>query len=713
MATNNPRPASARFSAAKRPAAGGSARQGAAKPEEETVKRSPTGRHTAQAKPAAPAKPAAQAKPVPQAKPAAKPPAPAEIDVDEHDATSTADLAKLAAAAEAAPTGDDQADAYAPAPTTGDEAEPSSTPSGARTAKAKPAAASSRKAPAASNTGRYAAKKGGGIGKWVVVGAVVVLAIAGLSYNPVRRSMALSALDACKDPAKAGEAIAAADAFLMVVGNSESHARVAIINNRGPVEAQIHLAKTLKLFSSLVQISERPLTDAPGDKSPPPRPDLPVITQDQRIAALNAATAIFNDSAHANDLLPDDLAKWAKDGMLKRELSIAAMHLIAKTRPKYANDVFSVVANEADQDPLRVSAALDGIGELSDVTNLGFAIGLLSGRVADLAITRTALTDKITRFSNADHLPRLIELLNSPKDAIRAIAIESMGGVNMRLGDTPDHVRRREELGKLITPKLDPATSPVELAAALKAVKALRLTGARDAVLALAPKIKGLMLDGIGEDFLAETLGKSLISPIPDAPPVGADGKKTDAQFAAETVRKAGEELIAKLIAGLDNDGTRTVCAKALSLVTDTKYLGLRTSLDKLAEHGTDDTCFTTLLFLVGKTYGRDDVTKSCGKTLDKWKAFLASDRPRFDRVKEIIDWMAKNGQFQYVKDGKARLTESKDFLAKAQEELDAWIQDKAFVAPLGLTKIGIEGLDKDVKMLGLNVRKAWAGAIE
>ncbi|MDL2339486.1 MAG: hypothetical protein QFE16_16755, partial [Pseudomonadota bacterium] len=59
----------------------------------------------------------------------------------------------------------------------------------------------------------------------------------------------------------------------------------------------------------------------------------------------------------------------------------------------------------------------------------------------------------------------------------------------------------------------------------------------------------------IGEDFLAETLGKSLISPIPDAAPSGADGKKTDAQFAAETVRKSGEELIAKLTAGLDNEG--------------------------------------------------------------------------------------------------------------------------------------------------------------
>ena len=170
---------------------------------------------------------------------------------------------------------------------------------------------------------------------------------------------------------------------------------------------------------------------------------------------------------------------------------------------------------------------------------------------------------------------------------------------------------------------------------------------------------------------------------------------------------------LCKLILGLDNDATRTVCAKALSLVTDTKYLGLRASLDKLAEHGTDDVCFTTLLFLVGKTYGRDDVSKSCGKSLDKWKAFLASDRPRFDRVKEVMDWMTKNQQFQYVKDGKARLAESKDYLGKAQEEFDAWIQDKAFVAPLGLTKTQIESLDKDVKMLGLNVRKAWSGAID
>ena len=717
MATNNPRPASARFTASKRPAAPGSARHAVPKPAEEVTKRTSSARLAAQPKPSAPAKPAVPAKaavpaktvvpavPAAQAKPV-KPSAPVEIDVEEHDATSTADLAKLAAEAEAPPTTGDNADADA-------VAEPSPAPATSRTAKAKPTAASSRKvAPATGGTGRYATKKGGGLGKWVVVGVVVVLAIAGMSYNPVRRSLALSHLDACKDPAKAGEAIAAADAFLVVVGNSESHARVAIINNRGPVEAQIHLAKTLKLFSSLVQISERPLTDAPGAQTPP-RLDLPVISQDQRIAALTAATEVFNDSANANDLLPDDLAKWAKDGMLKRELAIAAMRLIAKTRPKYANDVFSAVANEAEQDPLRVNAALDGIGELSDVTNLGFAIGLLSSRVADLAITRTALTDKITRFSNADHLPRLIELLNSPKDAIRAIAIESMGGVNMRLGDTPDHVRRREELGKLITPKLDPATSPVELAAALKAVKALRLTGARDAVLALAPKIKSLALDGIGEDFLAETLGKSLISTIPDAAPSGADSKKTDAQFATETVRKSGEELIAKLTAGLDNDGTRTVSAKALSYVTDTRYLGLRASLDKLAEHGADDTCFSALLLLVGKTYGRDDVVKSCGKTLDKWKAFLASDRPRFDRVKEVIDWMAKNAQFQYVKDGKTRLTESKDFLAKAQEELSGWMQDKTFVAPLGLTKVAIDSLDKDVKMLGLNVRKAWSGAIE
>lgn len=702
MATNPPRPASARHTASKRPAAPGSARIAATKPAEE--KRPSTARvATAQPRTPAPAKPAAPAK-------AAVPPRPVAIDIDDHDGTSTADLARMAAAAQQ-PADDASAEADSSDPT---EALPAPAPAApARTGKPKATGATGRHGkPATGATGRYAAKPGGGIGKWVVGGVVVVLAVAGLSFNPVRRSMALSALDACKDPAKAGEAIAAADAYLAVVNNSTSHVQVAIINNRGPVEAQIHLAKTLRLFPALVRISERPLSDAPGDKSPP-RPELAVITQDQRIAALNAATEVFNESANANDLLPDDLAKWAKDPTLKHELAIAAMRLIAKTKPKFANDIFSAVANEAGQDPLRVNAALDGIGELSDVTNLGFAIGLLSSRVADQAITRTALTDKITRFSNADHLPRLIELLNSPKDAIRAIAIESMGGTNMRLGDTPEHVRRREELGRLITPKLDPATSPVELAAALKAVKALRLTGARDAVLALAPKIKGLALDGITEDFIAETLGKSLISPIPDAPPVGADGKKTDAQFAAETVRTNGEELIAKLTAGLDKDDTRTVCAKSLSLVTDAKYLGLRASLDKLAEHGTDDTCFSALLVLVSKTYGRDDVARSCGKSLDKWKAFLASDRPRFDRVKEVIDWMAKNGQYQYVKDGKARLAESKDYLAKAQEEFDAWIADKNFVPPLGLTKVAIESLDKDVKMLGLNVRKAWSGALD
>ena len=75
------------------------------------------------------------------------------------------------------------------------------------------------------------------------------------------------------------------------------------------------------------------------------------------------------------------------------------------------------------------------------------------------------------------------------------------------------------DLGKTITPKLTMTTPPVELAAAIRAVRGLRLFGARDALLELAKDVDSLHLDGIDKAFMAEILGKSLISSLPESGP--------------------------------------------------------------------------------------------------------------------------------------------------------------------------------------------------
>jgi hypothetical protein len=618
-------------------------------------------------------------------------------------------------------------------------------PEGAPAAELEPAAAPADAQPAAKRksstvaaqpaTGRSARQAGGtsrlarpgtgrvakpdrGIGRYVVFGLLALVVVGALSYGPVTRSMALAKLDSFKgDPAKIDAALVAANDYIRMVDGSPSYLRAAIAANRGPAEAQVHMAKEAKLFSSLVQIAERPLSDPPpgpdGKAEAPPAADARVVSQDQRLLALNTAIAIYNPETMASELLPDDIAKWAKDGQLKRELAIASMQLMAKAKAKSANETFTTIAIEPGQDPARVEAAIDGIAALAEPDNLGYAIGLLGSRVSDLAVSRTELTDRIIKLASPNQLTRLVELLSSPKDAVRAIAIEAMGSPHMQLGDSPDHYRKREELGKSITPKLSPETSPVELAAALKAVKGLRLSGARDAVLALVPKLKTLHLEGITDDFMAELLGKAMISTVPKPDADKAGDKQSDAERLAAEAHHASEDLVAKLATALDDEASRTIAARALARINDTTFMTLRPALDKLAAHGDDADCFTTLLTLVDKTYGRPDVVKANGKDLEKWKAYLAEDRPRFDRVKEIIDWMAANKQYQYVKDGKARLTESKDWLGKAQEELDGWMQDKAFVPPLGLTHRQLDNLDQDVKMLGVNVRKAWSGALE
>ena len=542
-----------------------------------------------------------------------------------------------------------------------------------------------------------------GIGFYVVAALGLVVLIGVFALGPIRRGMALSALDEFKTDSANPAAITAADVFLDLAGDHPSHVTAAIYGDRGPVEAQVYMGKKLKLFSTLVQIADRPLTGEATGRA--------TASVEQRTLAVQAAAEIYNIDANAKDLLPDHIKDWARDPASPRELSLASMALLVKAKAKDTSDVLHQVAMGKDADPVRVSAAIDGLAELAQVSNLGFLIGLLTGPAGDLALTRPLLSARIIGLATPDHLPRLMELLDHPKDQVRAIAIEALSGPGMRMADTAGDLKKREDLGKIIATKLTPATPPVELAAAIKAVRGLRLFGARDAILELAKDIDARQLEGINKTFMAEVLGKSLISSLPEPEPAKDDKPSAEDEIAHQ-LRKQGEESIAKLTLGLEDAALRPVAAQALGHIRDKTYLSLRDSVDKLAGHGEEEVCMDALVIIVTKTYARDDVANQCGRDKAKWQKFLDTDRPRFDKIKEIVEWMAANGQYQFIKDGKERLAKSRDYLNTASEFIDGLLNEPKFLPPLGLTKVRIEGLRHAMTLLNKNVRQAWSGAL-
>ncbi len=563
--------------------------------------------------------------------------------------------------------------------------------------------------------------QGGGMAKFVVLGVVLVVVIGALSFNPVRRALALSKLDATRSEGS-GARTAAADAFLKLVDNNVSIVTAAVVENRGPVDAQISMAKTVKSFLALTIIAERPLAAAaPGAgaaPAPAADPSAKTVTVEERAAALAAAADIYDADANRHSRLPNALAAWARDLDTPRPIADAAVRLIVIAKGNENKEFVpaETLLNAAvtpSQDPERVEAAIKALAEIIDATNLNYAFTLLNSRVGEQALA--ALADKVVKTATPLHLPQIMKLFANPQPAMRAVAIEALGGPGMVLGDTPQGFKEREELGKTLAPKLAPDTPKVELAAAIKAVKGLRLSGARDALLALVPKLDALQLDGVDGPYMSGVLGKSLIGVTVSA--AADDAKsKAEAKTMSAAADAASNDLITKLIAALDDDAARGVAAAALSLVSNQNYPALRPALDKLAAHGEDATCFTTLGILTGKVYGREDVVKACGQDLEKWKAQLVKDKAVCDRLREILAYEEAHQSWQNIGDGKhtkKELGEVKDWLAATQTELDALVADKGFIAPIGFTKGQVTEVNHETKEMGKAIRSVWAGTYE
>jgi len=533
-------------------------------------------------------------------------------------------------------------------------------------APAAPGAAGATRRPGSSRSARPPAKKS--YANYIVIGVVVACVIGGLAYRPVMRKIKLGTLDKAIGVA----AIAAADDYLIFEDRSEPMVREVIRSNRGPFDAQVHMASAIQSFPALMSIAERK-----------------ELSVEQRAVSLTAAAAAFSPDKHKGERVPSEMKGWAETSE-DRGVAIAAMSVLAAcgatTHDQDTVELLARVVAKPGQDPLRITAALDGLVVVADESSLGHVISLLRSSASDQVLAHAGIIAHIHALARPAHLGALVELLDHPQATVRALGLETLGGLTMPESADP---KSREALGQRIAAKLVPATPPVELAAALKATGGLRLTGARDAVLALLPQRGTLALPDVSEAWWSDCLGRALILSQP-----------------AEA-RVASEDLITKLAAALGVPASRPVAAKALALIGDGTFLSLRPALDALCGQGTDPACVTALSTIVKKTYDRSDVSSACGEDLKRWKEFLAKDKPRSLRVAEIRTFVDTHQEDVRASVGRTKLKQTQEFLDAATAELQGWLDDKNFVPPLGLTTTGITNILHDVKTLHFSVVKA------
>lgn len=508
-----------------------------------------------------------------------------------------------------------------------------------------------------------------------IIGAVVVVVIAVvIAYAPVRRALLLSELDG----ATGAVANEAADRWFAFEQRRESALRTLIARNHGPFSAQLHLVRSAESVAAATALAER------GD-----------LDDAQLAETLTTATEVFATERHRNERRPRELATWAESHddrtVANAALGLQVRFAAAGTDKEATSALLARIAGDPAQDPLRSQAALDGLATLVDSDTLGHALGLLRGGAADLVLAHAGIGAAIRSNARAGHLVELLGLLDHPNEGVRALSLDCMA--RLTLPDNTDPAQRRD-LGIRVGSKLVATTPKRELAAALQAVKSLRLAGASEAVLGLAAQRDALGLPGIDDAFWIQCLGDAFIFTTPEA------------------ARQLSEQLISRLAELVNDDAMRPIAAGALGRIRDPNFINLRAGLDALAAHLDEPACREALTTLVDKTYGRDDVLKVCGDDPAAWQSFLAKDRPRFIRIADIRAYVDANRGSQRISDGKQKLGEVKDFLDKARDELQVWLDDKSFVAPLGLTQSQIESLFRDVQELNVSVRKAFSGAL-
>ncbi len=536
-----------------------------------------------------------------------------------------------------------------------------------------PATASQRKDVSKSSR-RTSAKGKSSRAMYIVIGVVVLGAIAAFSWGPFNLGRKISAMDAAKgDATKMDAALKAADDYLGMVGSDPHRVKDVIIAGHGPVEVQIHLAEKAGLLGQLTSIADRSN-----------------VTPAQRAAALASATEIYDREKNSGERLPTALAEWAVDTQQPDEVGVAAINLIARAGHEDAVATLGTIASTSGISDARLTAAFEGLSKLLSMESVGYGIALFVGGNRDRALGNAKLKDAVAK-SSSGQLEKMLDLAFSDNRELRIWALECLGE-HGSLPDTASNDGKRASLAAKFKPLLVKSTPPEELVGALKAVKRLALSPAIDDLLALTPELNVLSLPGCDASFMSECLGKDFMLK-------GSDAAKA-----------LSDEVVQKLSAVLPDKSKRLVAAGALKLVPIVELPSLRAALDKLAAVG-DHECVDAIKSLVGQTYGRADVVKANGDSADAWKKWLAEDHVESDRVAAIGTWYATNSKLTRVSDGKEKLQANNDFIEKAQADVSGWLKNPKWVPPLGATKQPIEEMDKQLKMLHKDVGNALAGA--
>ncbi len=524
-----------------------------------------------------------------------------------------------------------------------------------------------------SRRGHAKSKKGNRI--LIIIAAVVLLGvIAALSWTPFQRSRCIKAMDAAiADPAKVEAAMKAADDYLGLVGGDMHAVEATVLAGHGPVAVQIHLAKAIADYHLLVSISERSS-----------------ITPEDRAGALQAAVDVYTPERDANERLPGGMDDWITDPTSADSVAAAAIALIGKASRDDALQSLLRIAGSKLSKPARVDAACSALAAMTNGATCGQILRLYSGAGAAHAVANAALCDAVEHNCGGE-LATVLSLAFGEDKSVHAFALACLA--DCHLDDAAKNDDQRVALSRKLHPLLDAKASPDELAGAVKACAGLQLSPCADDLIALAATVDTLNLPlQVNGDFLAHTLGESLL--LTGTPASNA----------------LTEQLVAKLTAALANQDSRAVIAKALSLITAPATPGLRAALDALAEIG-DQASIAALKTLVGRAWSRDDVVKLGGDDSAAWKALLAKDHVDEARASEIKAWVKKNGKYNRVSDGAARLQESADFLDKAMADTTAWLNDANYLPPLGYAHSDIEDMHLNIKMLMKDVKPSLAGA--
>lgn len=530
------------------------------------------------------------------------------------------------------------------------------------------------------------------VGK-IIMALVAVLLLAaivlGLSWRSIQRGKILDRMDAAADVPSAIEVGKEFLAYTTEDQNQRVLVSNAISDRRGPPEAQIFLAVEMMSVKDLLGIALRSELDDQHRARAVEETNKLLLAKKVEAGDLGYLSHVVKGWLHQKDREADKI---------NRDLMVAAVVFIGVTGMVIGGsdpaDILRDVILDTARPPAVTDAAVDALERVTNSSNVGHALALLSSANADKVIDHGknpgepgSLRHRIQQSVTPNVLAELLKLLEHPDQRVRATTIGLLKGPGLRSISEA----QKEVVGKQISQHLRAETrseQPMIFTEALKSAASLGLHGSRASLIALLPQIPA---DHEDAATLAQALGKDFIAKLEDKNP---------------EAKPRGEEILAALAQALDDPAARTTAARALAQVQHPGYTNLRLGLEQAVKHGTDPDCLTAAKHIVVKLYQRQDLATAWGEDPVRWADGLAQDKPRYERYREIETWHDANKGKIRVSDDQDLLMKNKEFGMNASTELNSW----NLVAPIGIEKAQLERMIREVDLLKISLIKAATG---